>query len=259
MRTLFDCPNEECDFASESEHGVKVHISQAHSFDKTVSCEYCGETKEFPDKNPSELEDRKYCSRECTQNAIAERRKDRVIIECKECGNDFEVIPSREDRAKYCSENCRLENFTEIGKEAGKDTRFEEGNEPWNKGLSIEESEKIQEIALKTQKAQKGIKHNPGIGFQSGEDHHNWKEDYEYDKFRGDSWKTQRLKALNRDDYVCQLCETKRSNLDLPLDVHHKTPFREFENSETANQLDDLVCLCRSCHMKVETGSETLK
>lgn len=259
MSSQVECPKENCDFTTDTEHGVKVHISAKHGFDKEITCEYCGETKEFTDRSPAELEDKKYCSRQCLQDSITERRKNRVTLKCKECGSEFEKVKSREDRAKYCSERCRIEAFTEVGLEKGKETRFEEGHEPWNKGLSIEESEKIQEMARKSQEAQLGIKHNPGVGFQSGEDHMHWQGGYTYTKGRGENWSEQRLKALNRDDHTCQNCNKTKSELALPLDVHHKTPFREFDDSDAANELDNLVCLCRSCHMKVEQGSETVK
>lgn len=259
MSSQVECPEDGCDFTTDTEHGVKIHISAKHSFDKTIICEYCGEEKEFPDRNPTELEDKKYCSRECTQNAIAERRKSRVTLECEKCGSEFEEVKSREDRAKYCSEDCRIEAFTEVGLEKGEETRFDEGHEPWNKGLSIEKSEKIQEIARKTQEAQLGINHNPGVGFQPGEEHRNWKDEYTYTKKRGENWGPQRLKALNRDDHTCQKCDKTKSELDLPLDVHHIKPYREFESDKRANRVENLISLCRSCHMKVESNSAELE
>jgi predicted HNH restriction endonuclease len=34
--------------------------------------------------------------------------------------------------------------------------------------------------------------------------------------------------------------------------VHHIRPFREFRDSAEANQRENLIGLCQSCHMKTE-------
>jgi len=37
-------------------------------------------------------------------------------------------------------------------------------------------------------------------------------------------------------------------------DIHHIKPVREFDDPADAHQLDNVVCLCRSCHRTVESG-----
>ena len=37
-------------------------------------------------------------------------------------------------------------------------------------------------------------------------------------------------------------------------DVHHITPVRDFEDPQDAHRLDNVVCLCRSCHRLAEIG-----
>jgi DEAD/DEAH box helicase domain-containing protein len=37
-------------------------------------------------------------------------------------------------------------------------------------------------------------------------------------------------------------------------DIHHKIPFRAFQNAEEANQLHNLITLCPACHHRVETS-----
>ena len=67
-------------------------------------------------------------------------------------------------------------------------------------------------------------------------------------------WKRQREKALERDDREFQLCGVKQNELSEQLCIHHIQPFSEFglQNHKKANQLKNLISLCRSCHSKVE-------
>jgi DEAD/DEAH box helicase domain-containing protein len=68
----------------------------------------------------------------------------------------------------------------------------------------------------------------------------------------GPNWSSQRDQARARDQYRCQICgapEQGRSH-----DVHHKIPFRTFDSYRQANQLANLVTLCRPCHRRAETA-----
>lgn len=66
----------------------------------------------------------------------------------------------------------------------------------------------------------------------------------------GPNWIVQRNRARERDHFTCQVCgavENGRSH-----HVHHKTPFRTFTSYLIANELDNLITLCPSCHKRVE-------
>jgi DEAD/DEAH box helicase domain-containing protein len=68
----------------------------------------------------------------------------------------------------------------------------------------------------------------------------------------GPNWDRQRHLARERDNYQCQVCgvpEDERAH-----DVHHKIPFRQFTSYELANQLDNLVTLCPTCHRRAESA-----
>ncbi len=76
----------------------------------------------------------------------------------------------------------------------------------------------------------------------------------------GPNWETQRQAALARDGHRCQQCNSAQP----PLHVHHLRPFREFgyardenENYKLANELDNLITLCPSCHRRVESVNRT--
>jgi DEAD/DEAH box helicase domain-containing protein len=68
----------------------------------------------------------------------------------------------------------------------------------------------------------------------------------------GPEWERQRARARARDAYRCQVCgapENGRAH-----HVHHKIPFRAFESAAQANQLDNLITLCPTCHQRAEAA-----
>ncbi|MEA1972395.1 MAG: DEAD/DEAH box helicase [Candidatus Cloacimonadota bacterium] len=73
-----------------------------------------------------------------------------------------------------------------------------------------------------------------------------WKSKNNY----GKDWKKISQEVKERDNNCCQNCGKEDQNLD----VHHKIPFKQFENKNDANRLDNLVTLCKSCHKKVEVN-----
>jgi hypothetical protein len=67
----------------------------------------------------------------------------------------------------------------------------------------------------------------------------------------GDDWDNVRYLIYNRDKFTCQDCK----KTGIKMDVHHIIPFMEtFDNS-----LNNLITLCRSCHMKREGNILKLK
>ena len=158
------------------------------------------------------------------------------------------------------------------------------GNIPWNKGkkMSQEQIEKLRKVNLgkklteetkkKISKALKGKKCNPMSSetkiklslahkgkrhsketkrkmslAKKGEKCYLYIDGRSYNKSPlryGDDWNEVRKIIYRRDYYTCQKCGIKR----IPLDVHHKIPFLD----GGSNELDNLISLCRSCHMKEE-------
>lgn len=68
----------------------------------------------------------------------------------------------------------------------------------------------------------------------------------------GPDWESIRQRVLRRDGQRCQVCGTLSS--EQPLHVHHIQPFRSFIDRATANQLQNLIALCPSCHRLAETS-----
>ncbi len=79
----------------------------------------------------------------------------------------------------------------------------------------------------------------------------------------GPNWSQQRNAARQRDGYRCCQCSAPEAP-DRQHDVHHIRPFRDYgyvpgrnENYLEANQLDNLLTLCPSCHRAVERAAGT--
>jgi hypothetical protein len=76
--------------------------------------------------------------------------------------------------------------------------------------------------------------------------------------YYGSSWPEQRRAALRRDQYRCQhegcsLTDADHRRLyENGIEVHHRVKFREFDDHEVANRLENLVTLCRAHHVEWE-------
>lgn len=75
----------------------------------------------------------------------------------------------------------------------------------------------------------------------------------------GPSWSRARDAARARDDYCCRQCGVPERD-DRAHEVHHIRPFREFgylkgenQHDRPANDLDNLITLCPTCHHRAES------
>jgi DEAD/DEAH box helicase domain-containing protein len=79
----------------------------------------------------------------------------------------------------------------------------------------------------------------------------------------GPNWQQQRHQALTRDGYRCRTCGSE-AKTGQGLHIHHIRPFRDYgyipDRNDAyiqANDLDNLVTLCASCHRRAEAGQQT--
>lgn len=232
------------------------------------ACHQCGEkvAKVLTKKRNGGDADHIFCGRDCYDLHRAAKRALRTQL-CSHCGKDF--IPSILSNAsikKHCSDSCwkaakkaRPTNcvncgcfFTAIylqpktGKYVSKNgmkTCSAACHIAWNSNNEVRKK-KISES-------------------QRGEMHHNWKGGVSHQNlsFRGANWKTQRVKALNRDKHQCVDCKISevdcKAKYGRGLDVDHVTPFHNFSSYLKANALGNLQCRCASCH-KVEESKRTM-
>ena len=174
------------------------------------------------------------------------RHKDRKVKECRVCGEKFSDYPSRIEGREFCSPEC-------------KDSHSTGENHPnW--------VEKIELICQQCGEAEmlppcRGSRYEDWFCSQEcygayrsdhygGEDNPNWEGGYS--NYYGPNWEKRKRQVRNRDT-VCQVCDHDGSQYR--LHVHHIEPFRNFEKSEIANRMSNLVLLCSPCHQRVESGN----
>ena len=248
----FSCPS--CDRLFGTERGVSVHHVHAHGESiggaKTV-CDYCSE--EYQVKK-NRVEDSRFCSQECRNKWQSEELtgesnpsfKEKVDVECKFCSKNMELPPSIAKDRTFCSMKCKAKHQSE--------NWTKEDHPNWSGGLATVEckncGEEYEEKKCRVERTSYCSKecldeHRRETDIVRGENNHRWKGGYP--GYYGANWQRQRKKALDRDDYTCQVCGSKDN-----LHVHHVHKILDFENPEDANYLLNLVTLCATCHNEWE-------
>lgn len=185
--------------------------------------------------------------------------------ECRNCQEPFEVPKHREDEAVYCSDECMSEKFSEV---TGEDHDYYErvGTDcAWcGEALSLPPSlvKRAENNFCDGQcqaqyKSENPLTDNlPSGAEMRGPDHPLWKGGTT-ESYAG-MWDRQRERAKTRDDRKCVDCGVHEDDYPMALDVHHIIPYREFSDPVDANRLDNLVTVCRPCHMEREyqTGGD---
>lgn len=229
-----------------------------------TTCEHCGEEYEV---YKSELDRSRFCSKKCKQDWESENntgknnpawKGGKVEIECEQCGEKFKVNQYQEERGReFCSQECFFKYRSNNIK--GEDHPL------WEEGVELE-CEWCGDIF----KVKKSIAENRRFCCERcymdwlsdkysgerwvGEDNPMYTDsENSHDRYYGRNWSSQRDKAKERDNYECQICNSTQD-----LEVHHKKPIINFDRSnddwyEDANDLDNLITLCRSCHKKVHS------
>jgi len=150
---------------------------------------------------------------------------------CIVCGKES-IRKSFLPTMKFCSRKCRW-----------KDKDYRNKMIESSKKLNLNPTEKMLEARFRKGHTINNGKHRSiETEFKSGELNPHWKGGTEH--YRGEDWEEQRKKALERDNSTCQRCG------DATDTVHHIIPYSESEN----NSLDNLISLCKRCHIIVERG-----
>ena len=89
------------------------------------------------------------------------------------------------------------------------------------------------------------------IGKYKGEKSHLWQGGKSFEPYTLDWTNTLRRSIRERDDYVCSLC--KRLQGDEVFDVHH------IDYDKKNCNPNNLITLCRSCHVKTNTNRDDWK
>lgn len=213
-----------------------------------------------------------YCSVKCSPN----RQGNKVAKICEQCGKEYQVRKYRASTSRFCGFSCSgkwsLSVRTMCNPNLAGNTH-RKGHRPANAFTSEQVrgenspswKSPIECACIECNRAFYLPPHQVGVGThkgiycsaecraenfkreRSGENHPRWVGGIQ--TYRGRNWKRVRLLAVVRDNGACQKCGRV---IGKSIPVHHKRPFREFVTAEEANQLENLICLCQSCHMQVE-------
>lgn len=252
------CPA--CGRIFESRRGLGVHHSTVH--DERLpnrECSQCGE------RFYSDYE-KKYCSEECRDEAVSFEgsanpnfRGGKEVTECEICSDEFEYYPS-EKPGLYCASCVETETWQESPPLDG-------SNNPRWKGGTLEFDCSVCETTVErypsdvtgdvTLCGRNCLSEWLSDAF-TGDGHPNW-EGGDTGNY-GQGWNRVRREALERDGHECVLCGATKSDIGRNPDVHHIVPVRVFDRSEgsklsDAHYLENVVCLCVSCHRKAEFGA----
>lgn len=214
-----------------SEKYSREYVKERHNV-----CEWCGKSFSVT----CETKKNRFCSAECVS---AYKRSKRKKYFCKSCGTEIIFTGDRYYKKIYCDECAK--------------------NRPWSskpKRITLQCGYCGKPIEVIASRAAKNkycycdmdcmSKHYAEI--YSGENSPAWKGGKGH-HYIGNFFH-QRNEARKRDNYTCQLCGVTEEEFEKQMSAHHIKPYREFEDKEEANQLDNLVCLCESCHRFVHSN-----
>lgn len=162
-----------------------------------------------------------------------------MVINCKNCGKEKTIFPSREGRQLFCNTTCRVTygwNGDRIAWNKGKSirsntgrTHFKKGFTPWNKGI-------------------KG-------STRTGVLHHNWKEeDYSYDAVH--YWIVRHYgSAVRCDKEGCSYPKKTKNGTILP---YAKKFCWSNLSGEYKRDITDWMQMCMSCNMLHDWGKNVI-
>lgn len=162
---------------------------------------------------------------------------------CPVCDRTFHVPPSRlaHGRGIHCSKACQYEaNKAKLNKGAIVSITCE--------GCGCE-FERFKSRADKARFCTRECRDE----HWKGELTPNWQDGSGVYK-RGPHWHSIRRGILERDEHTCRHCGTQED-----LHVHHKIPFRMFDDHQVANDEGNLITLCAPCHRKEDAARKWIK
>lgn len=220
---------------------------------ETRICPACGKEYQTTNRHGG----RKTCSQECAnkrkvlQNGQPRKGKS-ARVECAHCGKERYVSPSRVDgRNFFCNHKCKAAYQLAQGS-------VEIQCQVCGKAFTVARYWTRQDTSRNAKYCSRECMGEALSINRRGENNFNWVGGCEQPTWRGDNWWKQARKAKKLDRYTCKRCERVFPPKSGHLDVHHIVPFRLFgDDFELANRLDNLICLCRSCHGAVESATRS--
>ncbi len=157
---------------------------------------------------------------------------------CARCGKDF-TKPARLNR-KHCSHACYLAAIIEAGAKRG----------AWVEKPCAHCGSTVRRRRMWV-KARMFCGRSCFAAFSVGSKSAAWRGGKSLK--RGSGWARIAEAARNRDALCCRRCGKTQGENGQKLSVDHVRPWRDCEHEAEANDLNNLVSLCRSCHAKKNT------
>lgn len=189
-----------------------------------INCEVCG--KQFISHREKTRKPSRFCSWICRIKS-----KDK-IVNCKNCNKEFRVPKSKV--RLFCSQKCS--------------NVYNQKPNPFKKAVFICQwcgkefttwAYRKQIMCSRQCNSEYGASQRAKQLYKGGS------------SSRGAEWRKIAKSIRERDNYTCAVCN--KDNIK-SIHVHHIIPIRDFNSVVDANALDNLICLCSSCHPKVECG-----
>lgn len=210
---------------------------------ENYSCKFCGNI---------------YSSQQGLRIHTTSRHNNKPKVECLECGEFKEVSYYKYESQEefFCGKEC--ESTYRKRNRKGSD------NPRWKEKLKKTCQNCKEEVKIYPSETKWKDKHfcdmecyaewrSNNIDL-SKSNHPRWKEEAVH---KGSSnWKTKRREARKRDGQSCVICGKTKAELGTHPHVHHITPFRQFDDKEKANSLENLVTLCPKHHVMLEGESK---
>lgn len=246
-----------------STRAMKVHHTKVHGESIAgveYTCDYCGDTGRRI-KAKLDAYEGTYCNKEC-------RAKDkRVEVSKSELYELYwgDGLTTREVAEELGgSQGIIQRRMVEYGipRRNESDTVasfvFKHRSREWKQREYVEKGKSIYQLARENNVWHEWVRrqlHQEGINLRNNwfTDRHSEDELERLDYNYGGDWEDIRQDVLDRDNHTCQGCATPEDELERPLEAHHIQGFRTFADSENANELENLVALCRTCHNRWET------
>lgn len=172
------------------------------------------------------------------------KEKIRKTLQDKYKNGELKLFWTGEKRDSKWHEN---QTKSKKGKRYSKNTEFQKGQKPWNKGKKGLQNGWSKGQTKETNSSVKKISNSrKGQAVIWGETHWNWQGGKSFELY---PIEFKRAKKIIRILYkeTCQLCGEKGK------DIHH------VDYDKQNNNFSNLVCLCRSCHIKTNYDRETWK
>lgn len=183
-----------------------------------------------------------------------------VETTCDYCGETFQKRQDEAERTDrdFCDHECMGNFMSELTEE---DARAWKGKEEISCETCGETRKVVPALADSARFCSQECMLKWRNEYLSGKNNPRWKESPRY-RYYGLSWPEQSSKALERDNHTCQLCgrsnEESLQKWDERLTVHHIKRFYDFAAHDVANELPNLLSVCKTCHSRLENKSATI-